>query len=114
MIAVISRNNQTKDLLDFLERIKFAKCFPEGSSIKGCRIASGEADVYFKFDEIYEWDICAMDIIVREAGGNMTLLNGNEIKYNQKDTYITSGFLVSNSKIHNELLKLCPRHRQTD
>ncbi|MFL2490426.1 MAG: inositol monophosphatase family protein [Candidatus Neomarinimicrobiota bacterium] len=36
-----------------------------------------------------EWDICAGDCIVREAGGTMKTINGENINYNQKKTLVT-------------------------
>jgi 3'(2'), 5'-bisphosphate nucleotidase len=83
----------------------FVEVIPTGSSLKGCLIAKGDADAYFRFGPVHEWDICAMDAILRGAGGLLTDFSGNPIKYNQKDTLI-KGFLASNGKIHGELLRL--------
>ena len=105
MIVVHSKNHETKEFYDFIDRVKFKESIPAGSSVKGCRVATGEADVYLRYGPMNEWDVCAMNIIVEEAGGFMTDLKGTLIKYNQKVTLL-QGFLVSNSKIHKELLKL--------
>jgi len=68
-------------------------------------VAKGEAEAYFRLNNINEWDICAMDSIVREASAKMTDLNGEEMTYNKEVTKV-SKFLISNGVIHQELLAL--------
>ena len=63
-------------------------------------------DVYIRFGNVHEWDICAMHCIVVEAGGKMTGLDGSDLVYNKKDTLVKGGFIVSNGKKHDELIKV--------
>lgn len=105
MILVQSRSHPDEKLISLINKCKFAEIKTSGSSLKGCLIAKGDADVYFRFGPVNEWDICAMDCIVRESGGIMTNLKGEPLKYNQNNTLI-KGFLVSNNKIHDKLIKL--------
>ena len=46
-----------------------------------------------------EWDICAGDCIIREAGGAMRKINGESINYNQKKTLITDPIIATNFKL---------------
>ena len=46
-----------------------------------------------------EWDICAGDCIVREAGGTMKTINGDNINYNQKKTLVTDPIIATNFKL---------------
>ncbi|PIS05093.1 MAG: hypothetical protein COT81_02915 [Candidatus Buchananbacteria bacterium CG10_big_fil_rev_8_21_14_0_10_42_9] len=67
----------------------------------GCMVASGEfvATIYvYKFP----WDAAALKILVEEAGGKVTSLFGEEQRYDQD----INGVLVTNGKVHNELLQL--------
>lgn len=48
------------------------------------------------------WDMAAVDIIIREAGGMTSSLEGKDQKYDQP----ISGFVGSNGKIHRELVGL--------
>lgn len=105
MILIKSRSHPSKKLNDLLNKYKFAKIKTKGSSLKGCAVAKGDADVYFRFGCVNEWDVCAMDCIVRESGGIMTDLDGKVLKYNSNDVLI-KGFVVSNNKIHNKLLDM--------
>lgn len=65
----------------------------QGSAVKFCRIAEGSADLYLKFGLINEWDVAAGDLIISEAGGEMTeLASGSSPVYNKSD-YIQPHFI---------------------
>ncbi len=105
MFLIKSRSHSSQKLMDIIEKNKFGKIMTAGSSLKGCLVAKGDADVYFRLGPTNEWDICAMDIIVKEAGGMITDLHGKTISYNKKETLI-NGFVVSNNKIHDKFLEM--------
>ena len=105
MTLIRSRSHATEKELALTQKYDFAKIVSAGSALKGCLVAKGDADVYFRFGSTNEWDICAMDCIIREAKGLMTDLDGNLLKYNKPHT-IMEGFLVSNNTIHRRLLDL--------
>jgi 3'(2'), 5'-bisphosphate nucleotidase len=72
---------------------EFIQC---GSSIKGCLVAAGEADVYYRFGETSEWDTAAMQCIVEQAGGIFRQLDGSAMTYNREDTRNHKGFCAVN------------------
>lgn len=47
------------------------------------RVASGEFDVALAHENSYDWDIAAADLILHEAGGVLTDLEGRAPTYNQ-------------------------------
>jgi len=61
-------------------------------------VACGKCDGYVILTT-NEWDIAAGFLLVEEAGGKITDLDGGKYSLHQKQ------YLVSNGKIHNELLK---------
>src|SRR5262249_18785382 len=62
-------------------------------------VAAGRVDAYWERD-ISPWDIAAGLLLVREAGGFVSDVDG-------KDTMIQTGSIVAgNETMHNELLKL--------
>lgn len=61
-------------------------------------VASGRIDAYLNF-HTKPWDIASGILLVREAGGKITDLQGKETNLNGGD------FLLSNGKIHEEILK---------
>ncbi|MEX0907275.1 MAG: 3'(2'),5'-bisphosphate nucleotidase CysQ [Gemmatimonadota bacterium] len=58
---------------------------PSGSvGIKCSLIARGEADLYaHPVPYMGEWDTCAPEVILREAGGSVTDCNGRPLRYNK-------------------------------
>lgn len=72
--------------------------FSVGSSLKGCLIAEGKADVYYRFGLTYEWDTAAMHCIAVEAGAIVKQLDHTELKYNREDTLNRKGFYIVNRK----------------
>lgn len=70
-----------------------------GASIKGCIIAKGEAEMSYRFSSnTKEWDTCAMQAIVEEAGGFILKFDGEPITYNREDVYNRGGYVVCNCK----------------
>ena len=67
-----------------------------GSSLKGCMIAEGAADVYYRFGNTMEWDTCAMQCIVEEAGGVFVQGDWSEMLYNREDSLNGLGFVILN------------------
>jgi myo-inositol-1(or 4)-monophosphatase len=53
-----------------------------------------------------EWDIAASDLIIHEAGGVLTDIQGRRHRYNKPDTHIEHGLLASVSpELHDRLLR---------
>jgi 3'(2'), 5'-bisphosphate nucleotidase len=102
MVLTHSRSHASDIEKELAEEFRSVR--PAGSSLKGCLVASGAADVYLRTGPTNEWDVCAMDCIIHEAGGTMTLLDGTRRVYNQEDTLL-DGFLASNGAKHDELLE---------
>jgi 3'(2'), 5'-bisphosphate nucleotidase len=52
-----------------------------GSSLKFCLVAAGEADIYPRFGRTMEWDTAAGDAVLRAAGGRVTDLQDEILRY---------------------------------
>lgn len=57
------------------------------------RVAEGRLDAAFAGGHSRDWDLAAADLIVHEAGGEMTTLAGERMVYNQTD--VRHGLLVA-------------------
>lgn len=68
LTAVGSRKHSTDLDAAFYEMNGIREVVSAGSSLKFCRIAMGEADIYPRFQGSMEWDIAAGHIIASEAG----------------------------------------------
>lgn len=70
-----------------------------GATLKGCAIAKGDAEMSYRFSSnTKEWDTCAMQIIVEEAGGYLLKFDGTPIRYNREDVYNHDGYIICNRK----------------
>ena len=86
---------------------RFLSFTPVGSvAYKLALVAAGEADMNFSVQPKNEWDVCAGDLLVREAGGHMLNLQGKVRMYNQIDTLIQDGLVAGNSKLTHQMLRL--------
>ncbi|MFC1619690.1 3'(2'),5'-bisphosphate nucleotidase CysQ [Candidatus Neomarinimicrobiota bacterium] len=68
--------------------------------------ASGKADVFATLRPKNEWDVCAGHIILREAGAEFRVLDGEERTYNRKRVIIKPGLVGGNPVIVQAFLKL--------
>lgn len=67
----------------------------------GVLVAAGEmTGVIYEYTN--PWDAAALKIIIEEAGGKVTDLDGNDQRYDKE----INGVVVSNGKIHDQLIKL--------
>jgi 3'(2'), 5'-bisphosphate nucleotidase len=73
-------------------------------------IARGQAEFYVHPNPgTKEWDTCAPEAIVREAGGMMTDCWNRPLQYNQRDVVRRYGILASNGMAHTRLSALVAR-----
>ena len=69
----------------------FGELRPMGSiAWKLAQIACGDADLNVSFAPKNEWDVCAGDVLVREAGGVYTDFDGATRRYNQAETSVAA------------------------
>jgi myo-inositol-1(or 4)-monophosphatase len=75
----------------------FRELRPVGSiAWKLACIASGEGDLNVSVAPKNEWDVCAGDVLVREAGGVYVAFDGSRRVYNQAKTLIEVGMAAGN------------------
>ena len=58
--------------------------------------AAGQADIFASLRPKNEWDICAGNCIINEAGGKLIDLNGNRVVFNREKTLIEPGLIAGN------------------
>jgi len=76
-----------------------------GFIYSGMLVSAGEL-VAAIFAHKSPWDVAAVKIIVEEAGGTCTDIDGNDQRYDQK----TNGFVASNGILHDQLITLLKKH----
>ncbi len=93
-----SRSHPNEKLYNFIKKFKKSEIIQKGSSLKLCLLAMGKADVYPRLSPTSEWDIAAGHSILLGAGGNIYDLDGKEITYNKKSSFLNPNFLAVTSK----------------
>lgn len=102
-IRVVMSNSHGAEQMDALiKKYGIVNHVKVGSSLKGCMIARGDADVYYRYGPTMEWDTAAMQCIVEEAGGVLKQMDDTEMLYNRKDSLNAKGFYILNN-IDNKL-----------
>ncbi|MDT8388606.1 MAG: 3'(2'),5'-bisphosphate nucleotidase CysQ [Thiogranum sp.] len=94
-VAVVgSRSHQGDSLKAFLAKLGDHEIVSMGSSLKICLVAEGTADVYPRLGLTSEWDTAAAQCVVEQAGGAVTDLEMQPLRYNTKDSLLNPFFLV--------------------
>ena len=79
---------------------KFKTINPIGSvAYKLALVSAGKYDIFATVAPKNEWDICAGDCLVNEAGGVFKTINDKKIIYNQKKTLVTDTIIATNSTL---------------
>jgi 3'(2'), 5'-bisphosphate nucleotidase len=74
--------------------------------VKLAQVARGEADVYANvYETFFDWDICAGHVLVTEAGGRVTDLGGEPIRYAADRFAQTCGLLATNGVFHDDAVR---------
>ena len=71
---------------DFIKKIKNSNVQYCSSSIKFCKIAQGEANIYPRLTSISKWDIAAGEAILKASGGIVLNEKGNCLNYRTQST----------------------------
>lgn len=93
--------------LDYLvEKLGASKSIREGSiALKFGWIARGDAEVCINTNfRCSKWDTCAPQVILEEAGGKVTDLDGNALDYKQNGLKWKRSFVGTNGILHDSVL----------
>ncbi len=93
--VVGSRSHNTPEVDAFVERLGQAEMVAMGSSLKLCLVADGSADVYPRLGPTSEWDTCAAQVIVEQAGGQVVNAEtGEALTYNARESILNPFFIA--------------------
>ena len=101
--------------MEFAKEAKIKNFIQIDSMAKFCMIADGTADIYIKpMDKArsFSWDFLPGALIVKEAGGIVSDLNGNDLVFEKEKCLITApGLIASNAFLHEQVLKYFKKHQ---
>ena len=106
MSLLISRSELRRGLWSsYLE--KFQKLMPIGSvAYKLGLTAASKADIFASLRPKNEWDICAGNCIINEAGGKLIDLNGKRVIFNEETTLIQPGLIAGEKSAVDKTLTI--------
>jgi 3'(2'), 5'-bisphosphate nucleotidase len=84
-LTLISHTMKPETLEALKAQYGFTRTLALDSSIKLCRIAEGEADLYPRHGPTMEWDIAAAQAVLEAAGGTVLTLDGAPLRYGKAD-----------------------------
>jgi 3'(2'), 5'-bisphosphate nucleotidase len=95
LTAAVSRSHFDEATARFLSHVPLAGRIVAGSSLKFCRLAEGQADLYPRLAPICEWDVAAGHAILTAAGGTMVTPEGGGVPYGlSNDEFRLHGFIA--------------------
>ena len=102
-LALVSRHHLSGKEKEMLDHLGIRNTSTIGSTLKVMEISSGRADVYLTTtNKMSQWDTCASNCIISEAGGNMTDISGHGLIYNTEIVKHENGLLVTNGFVHEK------------
>ncbi|MCH9007422.1 3'(2'),5'-bisphosphate nucleotidase CysQ [candidate division KSB1 bacterium] len=117
MRMVVSRSHRAPLVDTIKDTLGIEKEVASGSvGLKVGLLVEQKSDLYIHPNsKTKEGDTCAPQIILEEAGGQMTDCWGNPLTYNKEDVFNAKGFIASNGKAHAGILnKISPFLDQMD
>ena len=111
MTAIASRSHRNPAMEYVLGKLpKQNQQYVGGLGGKWMAIATGKVDYYLTIPDQSapkDWDFCAPEIILQEAGGQATYFDGQPLLYNRPDLRQLQPIVASNGKVHQRLSQLC-------
>ena len=92
----MSSSHGCEQMDGLIQKYQIKNFIKVGSSLKGCMVASGQADIYYRFNPTMEWDTAAMQCIAEEAGAIFRQMDGSKMRYNREDSRNSKGFYLIN------------------
>jgi 3'(2'), 5'-bisphosphate nucleotidase len=76
------------------------------AGLKLALVARAEADVYVNtYQAFHDWDICAGHLLVEEAGGKVSGLRGQTLRYGIEGAWQRHGLIATNGRLHEPALE---------
>ena len=94
LIVAGSRSHADPRMQTALARMGEHEMYALGSSLKFCRTARGEADLYLRYGPTSEWDTAAGQCVLEVAGGGVFEIDGRVLRYNAKDSLLNPDFFA--------------------
>jgi len=107
MRLAASRSHRSPRMNKVVQRFDFREEVQRGSvGIKIGLLVEQQCDVYIHLSpRTKQWDTCAPQLILTEAGGRLTDLFGRPLNYNVPDVNNRNGLVASNGAAHEAIIR---------
>ena len=107
MRLAASRSHRSPRMNKVITRFGFREEVQRGSvGIKVGLLIEQQCDLYIHLSpRTKQWDTCAPEIILTEAGGRMSDLFGSPLNYNVPDVQNRNGLVASNGASHDQIIE---------
>ena len=107
MRLAASRSHRSPRMSKVIERLGFQEEVQRGSvGIKVGLLVERQCDVYIHLSpRTKQWDTCAPEVILTEAGGRVSDLFGYPLNYNVPDVQNRNGLVASNGVSHDQIIE---------
>lgn len=107
LYLIVSRSHRDDRFQQLIDRLPFAgKKYMGGVGGKISTLLEQESDVYISLSgksAAKDWDFAAPELILTEAGGKFTYVNGDPVFYNQGDVKRWGCIVATNGNCHEDL-----------
>lgn len=106
MCLVASRSHYSPFIESARRVLEIASVLRVGSvGLKAALVSRGACDLYLATAVSKEWDVCAPHALLLEAGGVLTNLCGESLRYNKRDVVGCLGLVASNGLAHDRIVE---------
>lgn len=92
--VVASKSHLNEETQRFIDQLGVVSLVQAGSSLKFCRVAEGQADIYPRLAPTCEWDTAAAQAVLEGAGGVVLDQQGKPLRYGKSDV-LNPAFIAS-------------------
>lgn len=110
LCLAVTRSHRGKSMNRIIEALGYKEIARGSVGVKISLLVDRLCDLYIHpLSRTKQWDTCAPEVILREAGGCITDCYGQPLRYNTPDVTHRNGILASNGSAHNIVLnRLAP------
>jgi len=106
--VIVSRTRRPAPAVDLASELNADYVEMGSAGAKAMAVVKGEADIYAHSGGQFEWDSCAPVGVAKSAGLHCSRLDGSELIYNQKDTYLPD-LLICRPELAEQSLAILKR-----
>jgi len=106
MVMAASRSHPSEVVVRLQHALGIGSSITSGSvGLKFGMLADGRAHIYVHLgSRTNQWDTCAPEVILKEAGGKVTDTSGEHLLYNTPETRNLRGIVATNGMIDDQIL----------